>query len=131
MKAFRFFWRQEGFDDTSKENEQFSKVTDASSSAKHILPHAGGTAMLHAGGNIMPIEKQATIWQPVPCSQLITKDIELSTKTAQFLTHHRDGHEEDGSYSCEKDKNLIISSMSKTKKHHSCYIRKTTLENRT
>ena len=63
----------------------------------------------------MPSEKQSIIWQLVPCSQHLSEDVELPTKTANLLRRQKDCREEDGACSWEKYKNLITSHMPKMK----------------
>ena len=71
---------QEGFLGTSKEDAQIEESLSTSSSSAHIPINAGGNALLHAGGDTMPVEKPLRIWQLLPCSESAGENVRLSTK---------------------------------------------------
>ena len=76
-----------------------------------IAAPAGRNAMHHAGGELMPIERQSRMWQLVPCSERMIEDIDASEKTADILRHQKDRHEEDGARSWAAYKIIITAEM--------------------
>ena len=75
--AIKFFFRgKKRFDGVSKDDAEIKSLRTSCSAP-----------MLHAGGRPMPRGKQSRVLQLIPCSQHMSEDVELPSKTAQILRH--------------------------------------------